>query len=262
MCAVKRSGGRRQVQASERDTAMEVSGAKRADGAVKHDGMQRRSAAEDSGLARAIGCGCVDGSSRTCDEGAGAVGFGSDACHANEGEAAGCEGDIPFEALRSHAESGDEGGWQAKEAGHEAEGLHGEGDSSGEEGFRSDPLALSPQELGRRGEEAACELLKRKDYVILERNWSCPAGEADIIAMDDDCLVFVEVKTRAGVECGLPEDAVTPRKRAKYERIAGFFLSDYDGPDSRVRFDVIGILALSGNRALARHVVNAFGVGD
>lgn len=127
---------------------------------------------------------------------------------------------------------------------------------------RADPCLLSPKELGRRGEDAACELLKRKDYVILERNWTCPAGEADIIAMDGDCLVFVEVKTRAGVERGLPEEAVTPRKRAKYERIAGFFLSDYDGPDSRVRFDVIGVLALSGGRALARHVVNAFGAGD
>lgn len=125
-----------------------------------------------------------------------------------------------------------------------------------------DPRALSPKELGRRGEEAACALLQRKDYVILERNWTCPAGEADIIALDDGCIVFIEVKTRAGIERGLPEEAVTARKRARYERIAGFFLSDYDGPGGRVRFDVVGVLALPQGRALARHVVNAFGVGD
>lgn len=142
------------------------------------------------------------------------------------------------------------------------DGAFGSLPGESDDGRHADPCSLSPKELGRRGEDAACELLKRKDYVILERNWTCPAGEADIIAMDGDCLVFVEVKTRAGVERGLPEDAVTPRKRAKYERIAGFFLSDYDGPDSRVRFDVIGVLALSGGRALARHVVNAFGAGD
>ncbi len=125
-----------------------------------------------------------------------------------------------------------------------------------------DPRRLSPRELGMRGEAAACELLRRKDYVILERNWTCPAGEADIVALDEGCIVFVEVKTRAGVERGLPEEAVTARKRAKYERIAGYFLSDYDGPGARVRFDVVGVLALPRGRALARHVVNAFGAGD
>ncbi|RNL40665.1 YraN family protein [Slackia equolifaciens] len=125
-----------------------------------------------------------------------------------------------------------------------------------------DPRALSPKQLGRRGEEAACALLRRKGYVILERNWTCPAGEADIIALDDGCIVFVEVKTRAGIERGLPEEAVTAQKRARYERIAGFFLSQYDGPGARVRFDVIGVLALPRRRALARHLVNAFATGD
>lgn len=134
-------------------------------------------------------------------------------------------------------------------------------DASGKDAL-CDPTLLSPKELGRRGEEAACELLRRKGYIILERNWSCPAGEVDIIALDDGCIVFVEVKTRTGVERGLPEEAVTLRKRVRYERIAGFFLDEYDGPDGRVRFDVVGILVLSGGRALARQVVNAFSVGD
>lgn len=125
-----------------------------------------------------------------------------------------------------------------------------------------DPRLLTSRELGRRGEDAACELLRGKDYIILERNWACPAGEADIVALDGDVLVFVEVKTRSGVEYGLPEEAITPRKRSRYERIAGFFLSEYDGPGGRVRFDTVGILALPGGRAMARHVVNAFGAGD
>ncbi len=131
-----------------------------------------------------------------------------------------------------------------------------------EESQGDDPALIPAKELGRRGEMAACELLQRKGYTILERNWTCPAGEADIVALDDDCIVFVEVKTRAGVEQGLPEEAVTKRKRARYERIAGFFLSDYDGPGGRVRFDVIGVLALPGGRALVRHVSNAFSTGD
>lgn len=120
---------------------------------------------------------------------------------------------------------------------------------------------LTPHELGKKGEDAACELLRRKGYHIIERNWTCPFGEADIIALDEGCLVFVEVKTRAGVSCGLPTEAVTPRKRQRYERIAACYLSRYDGMDSTVRFDVIGIQVFANGRALARHVVNAFGVG-
>lgn len=119
---------------------------------------------------------------------------------------------------------------------------------------------LTPHELGKKGEDAACELLKRKGYVVIERNWTCPFGEADIIAIDEGCLVFVEVKTRAGVACGLPTEAVTPKKRQKYERIAACYLSRYDGMDSAVRFDVVGIQVFANGRALARHVVNAFGV--
>ena len=106
-----------------------------------------------------------------------------------------------------------------------------------------------------------CELLKRNDYIILERNWSCAAGEADIIALDDGCLVFVEVKTRAGGDKGFPQEAVTPTKRARYERIAYSFLSTYDGVDARVRFDVIAIQAMPNSRGFVKHIVNAFGAG-
>lgn len=120
----------------------------------------------------------------------------------------------------------------------------------------------TPRELGMKGEEAACRFLKNRGYIVIERNWTCPAGEADIIAQDEDgTLVFIEVKTRSSLEAGLPCEAVTPRKRARYERIAGFFLVEYDGPECRVRFDVISILALGNGRALMRHYVNAFGSG-
>ena len=115
--------------------------------------------------------------------------------------------------------------------------------------------------LGAYGEDLACELLKRNDYIILERNWACAAGEADIIALDDGCLVFVEVKTRAGGDKGFPQEAVTPKKRARYERIAYSFLSTYDGADARVRFDVIAIQAMPNSTGFVKHIVNAFGAG-
>ena len=114
-------------------------------------------------------------------------------------------------------------------------------------------------ELGRRGEEAAARFLRRRGYQIVERNWKCHAGEVDIIAKDEECLVFVEVKTRLNEDQGVPEEAVTAEKRKRYERIAAAFLKTYDEVDIQIRFDVIGILVLTPDRAMVRHHVNAFG---
>lgn len=113
--------------------------------------------------------------------------------------------------------------------------------------------------LGQRGEAAAALFLERRGYEILERNWRCPAGEADIVAESpEEDLVFVEVKTRSGVEHGFPSEAVTPAKRRRYEKIAGYYLADNVDGDARVRFDVIGILAIGEGRAYIRHHQNAF----
>ncbi|MEG0323759.1 MAG: YraN family protein [Raoultibacter sp.] len=118
------------------------------------------------------------------------------------------------------------------------------------------------KELGSRGEEAAVRFLERRGFEILERNWTCPAGEADIIAQDGCTLVFVEVKTRSNTDKGLPEEAVNKDKRTRYEHIATSFLRTYDTVDISVRFDVVSILAIAPDRAFLRHHVNAFSVGE
>lgn len=76
------------------------------------------------------------------------------------------------------------------------------------------------KDLGRRGEAAAVRYLERFGYEILDRNWVCPAGEADIVAFDGDALVFVEVKTRTSFKKGFPAEAVDLEKRTRYEKIA------------------------------------------
>lgn len=120
-------------------------------------------------------------------------------------------------------------------------------------------LPYDSKELGRRGEKAAARFLEQRGYEIVERNWVCFAGEADIIARDGDTLCFVEVKTRSQLEKGFPSEAVDARKRDKYERIAACYLKDYEICDIRVRFDVISILVLSEDRAFLRFHINAFG---
>ena len=118
----------------------------------------------------------------------------------------------------------------------------------------------APHELGRKGEAAAARFLKNQGYEILEQNWTCFAGEADIIARIENTLCFIEVKTRSQLQKGFPEEAVDARKRDRYERIAACYLKDSALCDIRVRFDVISIIVLSEHRAFLRFHTNAFGV--
>ena len=48
---------------------------------------------------------------------------------------------------------------------------------------------------GNAGEEKATEFLKNQGYSIIERNFRTKGGEVDIIALKDDVVVFVEVKS-------------------------------------------------------------------
>ena len=114
------------------------------------------------------------------------------------------------------------------------------------------------KELGRKGEDAAARYLIRRGYDILERNWTCFAGEADIIAKDEDWLVFVEVKTRRSTERGFPSEAVDERKRERYERIALAYAQDHASADMPVRFDIVSIVVISKDKAMIRHHMNAF----
>lgn len=114
------------------------------------------------------------------------------------------------------------------------------------------------KELGRRGEEVAASFLHDRGYEIVERNWTCPAGEADIVARDGNVLVFVEVKTRSSCEKGFPAEAVTAAKRERYEKIALMYIADCDIVDVAVRFDVVSIVVVASDRAFVRHHIGAY----
>src|SRR4051812_34925836 len=50
--------------------------------------------------------------------------------------------------------------------------------------------------VGRYGEKLAGRYLEANGLIVLDRRWRCPQGEVDLIAVDGDCLVICEVKTR------------------------------------------------------------------
>jgi putative endonuclease len=118
------------------------------------------------------------------------------------------------------------------------------------------------KQLGIQGEDMACTYLERQGTEILERNWKCQAGEADIIAQEDGDLVFIEVKTRTTTSAGFPEDAITRKKRRKYEMIATEYLFTHNLPSTRVRFDVVALLVSGTGKAFLRHHRDAFCVGE
>lgn len=103
------------------------------------------------------------------------------------------------------------------------------------------------QGLGRLGERLAAERLVGCGYRILERNFRCQHGEIDIVAEDEQDLVFVEVKTRRGSAFGRPEEAVTVRKQRKIVQVATCYLDLHECFERSWRVDVVAVqLSASG----------------
>lgn len=106
---------------------------------------------------------------------------------------------------------------------------------------------------GQIGEELATELLKKKSYKILQRNYKNVLGEIDIIAKDKDYLVFVEVKFRNTRMFGRASEAVNKRKQHKIRQVALLYLKQKRQLESNVRFDVVEVYDNEIN-----HIENAF----
>ncbi len=108
------------------------------------------------------------------------------------------------------------------------------------------------KKLGDRGEDAAAAYLERAGMTVVERNWRCPVGEIDIVALEESTIVLCEVKTRRTSKKGTPEDAVTPAKQRRYARLAAAYIQHAGVGDVSIRFDVISLLVVArGPRALA-----------
>jgi putative endonuclease len=117
---------------------------------------------------------------------------------------------------------------------------------------------LTPRALGLKGEAIALAVLRKKKYAVVETGYRLFRGEIDIIAYDGTTLVFVEVKTRAGTDFGLPEDAVTPAKQSQIKRIARGYLAAKGLEDADCRFDVVAILFADDGRWTLTHFEDAF----
>ncbi len=107
-------------------------------------------------------------------------------------------------------------------------------------------MANDKQILGQQGETAAISFLKGRGFNILETNYRTKPAEIDIIAKDNNCICFIEVKTRRNITKGLPKESVTYSKQKKIIKGALFYLKDKKLINSRIRFDVVEVLKKDG----------------
>ncbi len=97
---------------------------------------------------------------------------------------------------------------------------------------------------GEKGEELACGFLMKNNFSILHKNWRYSYWEVDIIAVRENVLHFIEVKTRRTREYGMPEENVTNKKIRNLINAAEGYLAAF--PQwKRIQYDVLSITLLT-----------------
>lgn len=113
------------------------------------------------------------------------------------------------------------------------------------------------KQTGNAGENRACDYLVQNGYRIIERNWRKRFGEIDIIALKDNVLVFVEVKTWPKGDFFTLESALGATKQQRIIKTAKCFIDGHrQYNENYVRFDVLA-LDMSGQNEIM-HIENAF----
>jgi putative endonuclease len=112
--------------------------------------------------------------------------------------------------------------------------------------------------LGSKGERLAARTLRKKGYRILATQCRQRLGEIDLIALDGDCIVFVEVKTRSTDRAGAPQESIDRHKRRCLTRSALTWLKQRRLLEHRCRFDVVAITWREGESPVIEHFIGAF----
>jgi len=110
----------------------------------------------------------------------------------------------------------------------------------------------SLRDLGSAFEDQAAAYLLEHGYTLVTRRYHARVGEIDLVAMDEDEIVFVEVKGRLSTDF-VPEEAVGQDKIKRLRRAADKYLNEIDSMDRPHRFDLIAI-----DGSGLRHHVRAF----
>jgi putative endonuclease len=102
-------------------------------------------------------------------------------------------------------------------------------------------MTFARQQLGKRGEDLACQALEQRGYLVVHRRYRTRYGELDIVAQQGGVLVFVEVRARGSGRFGHPADSVTAQKQQRVAAMAEAYLGLEGQLDRLCRFDVVSV---------------------
>lgn len=109
--------------------------------------------------------------------------------------------------------------------------------------------------VGKWGENLSCEKLRNDGYTILETNWRSGHNEIDIIAVKDNVIAFIEVKTRTDINLD-PFESIDEKKIGRLTHAAHSYIISHEVRQNP-RFDIIGICGTPENFRL-EHITDAF----
>ena len=127
-------------------------------------------------------------------------------------------------------------------------------------------------EYGKVSEAKVAKFLAKKGYKILAKNYRYLEGEVDIIALEtkrarkkkqvvmsrevlnEDVVVFVEVKARNNFEHIAPSEAVGAKKEKLYNKVAYEFLRAKKLQHLPYRFDIVEVFGSD----VFNHIENGF----
>jgi putative endonuclease len=113
---------------------------------------------------------------------------------------------------------------------------------------------VNNKQKGQNGEDRAVAYLTSQGYEIITRNFRSTFGEIDIIAREQDTLIFIEVKAWSFFSIENLEYAVNWQKQQRIIKTAKFFLATHREYNCMpLRFDIIFI----GSQGI-HHLASAF----
>jgi putative endonuclease len=111
---------------------------------------------------------------------------------------------------------------------------------------------------GELGEQAAKKFLQKQGLKFLTANFRSARGEIDLIFRHEDCLAFIEVKTRSSENWSRPAAAVNLERRRRLSQCALDYLRLLKNPTVKIRFDIVEVLLADGEVREIRHLPNTF----
>lgn len=115
--------------------------------------------------------------------------------------------------------------------------------------------------IGDMGEEFTARCFESKGYKIAGMNYHSRYGEIDVIAENEEWIIFVEVKTRSSDTMLAPSVAVSKAKQKKLVLTAMQYLAENDS-EKMCRFDVFEVWQNEGKIYRFNHIENAFDAED